>query len=143
MDNSNDRFAEQLKADAEAIPADVSPELAERLRASIHATEPLRSQRPRPAAGFRWWLMSSLTGVAALFLVLVVVNRGAQVTTPVTPGVADREAAPATAVPPLVDVPLDVRTADFAEPLADELDKLKSDLEKARDRVENDLRFTL
>jgi len=46
-------------------------------------------------------------------------------------------------VPPLVVVPLDVRTADFAEPLAEELEKLKSDMEKAREKVGEDLRFTL
>jgi hypothetical protein len=39
-------------------------------------------------------------------------------------------------------LPLRVKTADLAAPLEDELQNLRSDLEKARDNVERDLKFT-
>ena len=39
-------------------------------------------------------------------------------------------------------VPLTVAPADFTDPLAEELEAMKSDLERAREAVEKDLRFT-
>ena len=136
-----DRFDEQLKADAEAIPADVSPELAARLKASIRATQPIVEPKGKPQHSLTWWLVSSLTGAAALLLI-VFFNQGAETGAPDVPRLTDSE-PPTIERSPLVEVPLDVRSADFAEPLEKELDNLKSDLEKAREKLGSDLRFTL
>jgi hypothetical protein len=138
-----DKLERQLKDDAKAIRAEIPPELAARLGASIQAAAP----GPRPArssrSAFAWWWLSSLSGVAAAFLLIVVLNRDDAPTADRVDEVPVATESPTRTVPPLVEVPLDVRTADFAEPLADELNNLKSDIEKAREKLGEDLRFTL
>lgn len=138
-----DKLERELKRDAEAIRADVSPELAARLDASIRATVPVAGKRRRSRTAFAWWWLSSLSGVAAVFLLIVFLNRGESpsvVPDGQTPVADDQR--PVTVVP-IGDVPLEVRTVEFAEPLADELENLKSDLEKAREKLASDLRLTL
>ena len=137
-----DKLDDQLRNDAEAIDASVSPELAARIDASIHAIAPEYPKRARRRPDITWWLLSSLTGAVAVLLFFVVADNG---NTPEAiqdpPSVV---AAPnGGSAPPLVDVPLDVRTADFTEPLAEELENLKSDIDKAREKLGEDLRFTL
>jgi len=127
-----DNFEERLKRDAAAVRADVSPELESRLRASLEsaaAANP-RARSRRPA----WfWLASSLTGTAAALTVIVVLNRQEPAAPPVT------VAAP----PPLLSMPnLNVRPAVLG-PLEEELDKLKSDLEKAERVVRDDVETLL
>ena len=138
-----DEFEKRLKQDADAVKADVSPALRERIDASLRGVEqirPAQSTRGPTSAGL--WLASSLTGLAAVLMIIVLVNwnRPLPVDAPVDP-VADLTvpAAPATS-----DAPegLDIRTADFASPLEEELTRLRSDLEKARDTVAEDLGFT-
>lgn len=126
-----DSFEERLKRDAAAVRADVSPELEGRLRASLEgaaAAKPgARSGRP---AWF--WLASSLTGTAAALVVIALLNR-------------EEPAAPPAgiAAQPFLSVPnLDVRPAMLG-PLEDELDKLKSDLEKAERVVRDDVETLL
>jgi hypothetical protein len=63
----------------------------------------------------------------------VEVASDAPVTMTVTPEIVERLGA----------FPLKARTADFTSPLEQELLNLQSDLEKARDTVEHDLRLTL
>lgn len=138
-----DKLERELKKDAEAIRADVSPELAARLDASIRAAAPVAGKRRRSRTAFSWWWLSSLSGVAAALLLIAFLNRGESpsiVPEGQTP-VADEK--PPVTVVPISDVPLEVRTVQFAEPLADELDNLKSDLEKAREKLAKDLRLTL
>jgi hypothetical protein len=138
-----DEFEKRLKRDADAIEAKVSPELRNRIDATLRGTEPIRvaeSRRDRPTPGL-WWA-STLTGVAAVLMIIVLVNWGRPVATPVpeTP-VADMTVPPDSVLdtpPPL----LDIRTADFTSPLEEELDRLQSDLEKARESVKKDLDFT-
>ena len=126
-----DSFEERLKRDAAAVRADVSPELESRLRASLEsaaAAKP-RARSRRPA----WfWLASSLTGTAAALTVIVVLNRQEPAAPPVT-----------VAAPPLLSMPnLNVRPAVLG-PLEEELDKLKSDLEKAERVVRDDVETLL
>lgn len=147
-----DDFERRLKGDAEAIEAKVSARLEARIDAAIAATE-ADERKPRQARSgarfdIRWWWASTLTGAAAafvLFMVAVMLRSEAPDDQQV-PTVAENDAAAietSPAEPPAVlTVPLDVRTADFAGLLQTELDALKSDLEKARDAVEDDLRFT-
>jgi hypothetical protein len=62
-----------------------------------------------------------------------------------TPAGTLASSPPTATEPPLLaplPVPLDIRTADFASPLAEELERLQSDIEKARESVREDLDFT-
>ena len=137
-----DKLERQLVEDAEAIEARVSPELQARIDASINAIATEYPKRARRRPELTWWLISSLTGAVAVLLFFVIAGGG---NTPELnqepPSVV--AAPPDDALPPLVDVPLDVRTADFTEPLAEELENLKSDIDKAREKLGEDLRFTL
>lgn len=138
-----DKLERELKRDAERIRAEVTPELRTRIDASLHAERiERRDTRPGRPGGYFWWF-SGLTGVAATLIVVVLIDRGRDATQPAT-----GEAPAIMVVVPdsgSLDIqlqPLDVRNADFTEPLEDELAKLKSDLEKARDEVERDIRFS-
>ena len=128
-----DDIERQLKEDAGLIKAELSPELQERIRASLESTRP-EDQAPQKTQlpGTRLWWASSLTGLAAAALVIVLVNWN----TTVVP--VDDQPLPST---PIWDFPLNVETAEWATPLEDELKNLQSDLEKARENVERDLRL--
>jgi hypothetical protein len=139
-----DEFEKRLKRDAEAIRAPVSPKLRARIDASLHGIEPIRPAAPRSSPARLWWA-SSLTGLAAAVLVIVIVNWNRPPQQMPTGGtVASSPPPTATEPPPTAPLPvrLDIRTADFAAPLEDELDRLQSDIEKARDSVRRDLDFT-
>lgn len=138
-----DEFEKRLKRDADAIDATVSPALRKRIDATLQGIEPIRvadTRRNRTTPGL-WWA-STLTGVAAVLMIIILVNWGRPVTTPVpTAPVANMTVPPDSvldATPPI----LDIRTADFASPLEEELVRLQSDLEKARESVKKDLDFT-
>ncbi len=151
-----DEFERRLKEDAEAIDVTVSPALEQRIAASVHAVgAPAPAKPPERRFDLRWWFFSTLTGAAAVLLVVVAANwpgRGNVPAEPPTepPTIAATPGAGVTATPdpsvsagnpPLLQ-PLDVRTAEFADPLSQELEAIKSDLEKARSELEDDLRFT-
>ena len=60
-----ENFEDRLRRDAEHIRAVVSPELEDRIRASLESTTPLRPDtRPRRRSNW-FWIASSLTGTAA------------------------------------------------------------------------------
>ena len=134
-----DDLERQLKNDAADIDAQVSPELARRIEASLHAAE--RAERPRRAAPdtFRLWLLSSATGAAAALLVIAMLWRFGGATGP------EEVQSTANIVPEVPPTPaeifqLNAETAEFTGPLEDELENLRSDFEKARQNVEQDLR---
>ena len=137
-----DKLEQELKQDAAEIDATVSPELQARLDASLHALEskapPTRSSRP----GLGWWWLSSLTGVAAALLLIVYLNRADVVEEPAVSPVAV-ESTPNIMIAPLAEIPLDIRSAEFADPLAQELENLQSDFEKAREKLGFDVDKTL
>ena len=121
-----DDLERRLKDDAERIRVEVSPELDERIRASLEATAPLR---PVPTSRPRWfWWASSLTGVAGALAVIALLNLGRQ-----------PEAPPAVAAQPLLRPALDVRPAVMLGPLESELDNLKRDLARAEAVVREDV----
>ena len=135
-----DEFEKTLKEDAAAIQPAVSPELRNRIDASLQGVEPIRPVRDTRSAGAGLWWASSLTGLAAAVVVIVLVNVDTPDPAPVRPVVE-------TTVPAVVETPalmpmLDVRTAEFTSPLEEELLKLQSDLEKARETVRQDLEFS-
>ena len=131
-------FEKRLKRDADDIRATVSPALRARIDASLHGIKPIPTPRPRSAPVKLWWA-SSLTGLAAAVMIIAVVNsnRPAQET---PPAVAENP-QPAVTEPPL-PISLDIRTAEFTSPLEEELERLQSDIEKARRSVRDDLDFT-
>ncbi len=139
-----DEFEKRLKRDADAIEVGVTPELRARIDASIHGIEPIRpAGRKAGSSPISLWWASSLTGLAAAVMVIVLINWNRPDNEPVpVETVADMTVPPDTVLhtpPP----PLDIRTADFTSPLEEELVKLQSDIEKARESVKKDLDFTL
>lgn len=137
-----DELTKRLKKDAAAIQADVSPELAARIAASMQASERETSSADVPARHHAFWWASSLTGMAVAAIVLALLNWNTAKEPLEVP-----EPPFASVVPESVrqlnrNFALRVENADFSEPLEDELEKLKADLEKARNNVRRDLRDT-
>lgn len=141
-----DEFKKRLKRDADAIEVEVSTELRARIDASLHGIEPVREVRKEAPPINLWWA-SSLTGLATAIVVIVLINwnqPGPGVTLDDT--IAD--VRPEAELPTVPEVPADeqpmlnIRTADFASPLEQELHHLQSDIEKARESVRKDLDFT-
>ena len=126
-----DKLKQQLREDAAKIDVTISPELDDRIRASLEGVTP---EKPRPQGARKpavslWW-MSSLTGIAAALLVLVILDRN--------------RPAPAPEVQPLAEVetlrpPLKIESAVLTAPLARELENLEADLRKAEQMVMADI----
>ena len=128
-----DKLDVQLKRDAERIDVQVSDELDHRIAASLQGVtpEPPRNkvtERARPA-GF-WWA-SSLTGIAAAALVIVIINLQQPDVRPTVP--SDEFVAAV----PVID--FKAETAALAGPLQQELEDLQSDLKKAEKKVREDI----
>jgi hypothetical protein len=70
-----DEFEKRLKRDADAIQAEASPELRARIDASLRSTSQVRpaGRKTEPAPANMWWA-SSLTGLAAAIMVIVLIN---------------------------------------------------------------------
>ncbi len=135
-----DKLERQLREDAGLIKADLSPELQERIRLSLESTRrldqaPQKTQMP----GTTLWWASSLTGLAAAALVILFVNWNSA-----TDPIEDQPipTTPGTVFSIQGGFPLNVETAEWATPLEEELRNLQSDLEKARENVERDLRLS-
>ena len=138
-----DEFERRLKRDAGNIEAKVSPRLQARIDASLHAAKDSRPIAPAPRRTTSLWWMSSLTGLTAAILIIAFMNltrddTGQETTTiPGTvPSAGNSERLFAETFP------LDARPAVLTSPLETELENLKSDLEKARESVEEDIKFT-
>ncbi|MDH3613317.1 MAG: hypothetical protein OEU90_02585 [Gammaproteobacteria bacterium] len=128
-----DKLAKQLREDADQIACNISPELDERIRASLHGITPKPVDKPGPAsrpAAF-WWA-SSLTGVAAAVAIIAVVNLQAPEPGP--------EAANSGAVPLILPtIKWNTETAVLTSPLEQEIEDLQSDLKKAEEAVRQDI----
>ncbi len=125
-----DKLAEQLKRDADDIKVRISDELDHRIEASLRSVTPeVRPERP-PARPAGFWWASSLTGIAAAAAVIVIINsRQAE---PPTPAADD-----VLATVPSID--WQTETASLTGPLQQELENLRSDLEKAEKKVREDI----
>ncbi len=138
-----DEFENRLKRDAEAVQAEVSPQLRSRIDASLRGVEPIRPvPAPRPASTRLWWA-SSLTGLAAVIALVLIgtFNRPDSADVQEVDVIARTE--PLLSVDlPLLSPELDIRSAEFVSPLEEELLKLRSDLEKARENVRQDVDFS-
>lgn len=132
-----DKLALQLRKDADDIDVDVSPELDNRIRASLQSVTPEtpRSSEPRRSPLFSW--ASSLTGLAAAVAVIVVLNLDTPGPEPVP--VASNQ--PVLELPELPRLPLKAESAMITSPLQKELEDFQADLEKARQEVSEDVRL--
>jgi hypothetical protein len=128
-----DKLAIQLREDAEKIDAEISADLDARLSASLHGIKPEPVRRAqRESKSFSLWWASSLTGVAAALLIIVVANVRAP----------EPAATTASATPPAVILPSvewNARSAVLTSPLEQEIDNLQSDLKKAEELVKQDI----
>ena len=67
-----DEFEKRLKHDAQAVKAEVSPELRSRIDATLRGVDPIRPvSTDRPPAIRLWWA-SSLTGLAAVIALVLI-----------------------------------------------------------------------
>ena len=122
-----DKLAIQLREDAASINIAVSAELDDRIRASLEAvTQELPRESAAPARPRSMWWASSLTGILAASVVIVLINLN--------------QPAPSSAV---IDIPvialfqpqLTIDPAVMTAPLQKELDDLEADLKKAEAAV--------
>jgi len=128
-----DKLARQLRDDASQIECTISAELDERIRASLQGIKPEPRQRQRrESKSFSFWWASSLTGVAAAFVVIVIVNL--QAPEPVR-GLANETPAPLV----LPSIQWNAETAVLTSPLEQEIEDLQSDLKKAEEAVKQDI----
>ena len=125
-----DKLAMQLRADAAAINVEVSAELDDRIRASLQGVTP---EQPResvtPARPRSMWWASSLTGVAAVAALILVLNLNQP--DPVAP---QGEAF----VVPILAPDLILERAMMTAPLEQELEDLEADFKKAEEAVKKE-----
>lgn len=142
-----DELKTRLIEDAGEIEAVVSPELQRRIDASLHAARETRSVAgQRPAKRNSLWLISSITGLTAVALVILVIDWNRQLEEAPQEQVADQQLEFTDDA--LLDgwnitggLSLNIESADLTRSLEDELVNLQSDLEKARENVEQDIKF--
>ena len=143
-----DDLKTRLKQDADEIQASVSPELRARIDASVYAARRSNSVTSTPSArAVSLWWVSSVTGLTAALLVIFLLNWNK----PNEQEVIDVSAG--NQVPSnSISLPddwrvgdgflLNVESADLTRSLEEELINLQSDLEKARENVERDVKFS-
>ncbi len=138
-----DEFENRLKRDADEIRAEVSPGFKQRIDASLQATKRIQPVPDSATPSINLWWASSLTGLAAAVIVIVLINWNRPTTelVPLEP-LADRT------VPATFDElqgfnpPRLIKTAEFTTPLEEELARLQADIERARANVRKDIEFT-
>ena len=128
-----DDLAKKLRSDARDIEVSISPQLDDRIRASLEsatqegAAAPVRKSQP---ASF-WWA-SSLTGVAAAVAVIAIINLS---------GPAEEEGI--TQPPPpsmsVSRIDFNLQPAVLTQTLEQELQDIQADLKKAEQVVRDDL----
>ena len=144
-----DELKTRMKQDADAIRTETTPELRARIDASLYSAR--EAIPPSPITTNRssslWWA-SSITGLTAAILIVLLTNWHK----PVEPEVRDISADTQMPSDSPVSLPegwpmgdeflLNVESADLTRSLEDELINLQSDLEKAKENVERDVKFT-
>lgn len=128
-----DKLARRLRQDADNIEVVVSAELDDRIAASLRNITP-QEERAAVSASRRpamFWWASSLTGIAAAAAVIVVVN--------LEPSEAPVSATPANVLAAVPVIDWNTETAMLTGPLQQELDALRADIEKAEQKVKEDI----
>lgn len=130
-----DDLGKKLKTDAERIEVAISPQLDDRIRASLGSAsqDPVTPIVKHQSATF-WWA-SSLTGVAATVAFVAFVNLGGP-----EPDMAVTEPPPAAM--PATRFEWNLQPAVLTQSLEQELADIQSDLKKAEQVVRDDLQHT-
>lgn len=126
-----DKLAKRLRDDADQIECTVSPELDDRIQASLRGITPAEPQASLKSKPFSLWWASSLTGAAAAIVLIVIANLNAP---EVIPEVVD-----ATRPLQMPGIQWQARTAVLTSPLEQEIEDLQSDLKKAEEAVKQDI----
>jgi len=127
-----DDLAKKLRSDAERIDVAVSPQLEDRIRASLEsATQEGAAPVTRKQPVSLWWA-SSLTGIAAAAAVIAIININkpgpdAGITEPPPPSLAASR------------IDFNLKPAVLTQTLEQELADIQSDLRKAEQAVRDDL----
>jgi len=131
-----DKLAKRLRDDADQIDVLISPQLENRIEASLRgiSQDGVAPAKSRQTASF-WWA-SSLTGVAATLAVISIVN----LTGP-EPEIAITE-PPAQAFS-MPQFEWKSQPAILTETLEEELENIQSDLKKAEQAVKEDFEDVL
>ena len=137
-----DEFEQRLKRDAEDIRGGISPELRSRIDASLRATEQIRPVPESRASGMNLWWASSLTGLAAAIIVIVLINWNQPATGPLPTATLANETVPSYVNEFQGLYRPSLKTAEFTKPLEEELVRLQADIERARASVKKDIDFT-
>ncbi len=137
-----DEFENRLKRDAEEIRVGISPELRTRIDASLRATEQIRPVPESRASGMNLWWASSLTGLAAAIIVIVLINWNRPTTELVPVEAVASETVPSNISEIQSLYRPQLKTAGFTKPLEEELIRLQADIERARKNVREDIDFT-
>ena len=135
-----DDFEQKLKRDAERIPAEITPELEGRLRASLAAQAPPRARRNKEIPR-RLWLAAGLAGATAALVIIALLPREPQPRPQTVAQAPAADTVPGSVAPFDRALPLAVEPADLTAPLEEELENLRADLELARRRVADDMAF--
>lgn len=129
-----DNLERRLREDAGRINVEVSPQLDERIRASLEGVTQQGAAPVPPKAPRSMWWASSLTGIAAAAAVILIINLG----TPTPPEIEEVAGVPGGfPVDPPIIPELNPQRAVF--PLEQELENLESDLKKAEQALRDEL----
>ena len=137
-----DEFEKRLKQDAQDIEAKVRPQLRERIHASLRATKRIKPVPEARSSGINIWWASSLTGLAATIIVIVLLNWNRTATVESPPEPLANHTVPEFDELHGFNPPKLIRTAELTMPLEQELAKLQADMERARAAVKKDIEFT-
>ena len=126
-----DKLAKRLRDDAANIDVDVSDELENRIQASLVGVEPEPPKTTRRASrpGSFWWA-SSLTGIAVAVGVIALLNLQ-------QPAAPPTDVDAQTVVFPAIQ--WHAEPAVLTAPLEQEIEDLRSDLERAEEAVKQDI----
>lgn len=127
-----DKLAKRLREDADQIEVLISPELENRIEASLRSVsqDGVAPANSKQTASF-WWA-SSLTGVAATLAIIAVVNLSKP-----EPEIGITEPPQQAFSVPQFD--WKAKTAMLTETLEQELVDIQSDLKKAEQAVRDDI----
>jgi hypothetical protein len=127
-----DKLAKRLREDADQIEVRISPELENRIEASLRSVDQDGAAHAKSRQSASFWWASSLTGVAATLVIIAVVNLSKP-----APEVGITEPPQqAISVPQFDWKP---KTAMLTQTLEQELVDLQSDFKKAEQTVRDDI----
>ena len=127
-----DDLAKKLRADAEQIEVSISPQLEDRIRASLESVTQDRPQAASKQQPRSFWWASSLTGIAAAAAVIAIINISGP-----DPDTAVTQPPPPSLSASRID--FNLKPAVLTQTLEQELQDIQSDLKKAEQAVRDDL----